>query len=248
MMDRIFPHVAALAIALAAVSCSVFGQTEKQTDTYKDVRIDPGKESVYLEFVKTGTCSNGNYYTSINVGPCEKSSEFDRVYPAVWLRLVNNTRWAIGVSVKKDSPGVQGHLRLSRDLVVTGAVDGAEFDVVYGVETETGCDFHKEAPKDQVCQRRETPVPKLPLPPISSYIFIPAGQSIVYAVERSNLLKYLKMFTLFTYQWEHTKSAFRSIYMPQHRVYFTWYGLEKGLKKESMRDKLKPKDNEARYP
>lgn len=221
-----------LIFLLGFCSLPLIGQDKKSPDTYKTIRIDSKKQSVFLEYVKSGVCFNGNYFTVINVGPCEKKSDSDREYNAVWLRLVNNSRWAIGVKVRKAAPRVEYGLSLTDELTVAAAKDSAEFDVVYSVESETGCDFHIDVPAGQPCARRETTVPVIPLPPMTGMVFVPSGKSVLFAVEENHLKKYLLVLASFTYEWEHTTSSLSNINMPKHTVDFSWYDLETSRKKD----------------
>jgi hypothetical protein len=224
--------ISILVLILQAFAIGAYGKDKRSPDTYKTVRINPQRQSIYLEYVKTGMCFNGNYYTTIRVGPCDRKSELDEEFAAVWLRFVNNTRWAVALEIRKSAPKYERGLMVSKELTVTAADNGTEWDIYYSVDTETGCDFHAEAPKDMVCKRRETPIPDNPRPPLSGTIFVRSGESIVFAVKREHLKKYLLIRTFFSYEWEHTNSSIQSIEMPKHSVDFSWFDLEVSLGKE----------------
>ncbi len=209
-----------------------FSQSKSISDT-NPILIDENKPAIYLEFVRTGVCHNGNYYTTISVGPCEKKSNSDREFEAVWVRLVNNSRWAVSVSVQKSAPLAEYSITLPNKAVVRAAKDKSEFDVIYDIESETGCDFHEEFTPGQPCKRRETPVPDYDRHFISSEIFIPSGHTILYAIDKSHLKKYLTTYVLYSFEWEIGKDGRLSTprFDSQHRVYFSRYDLEVGLKK-----------------
>jgi hypothetical protein len=78
----------------------------------------------------------------------------------------------------------------------------------------------------------EKPIPDNPRPPLSGTIFVRSGESIVFAVKREHLKKYLLIRTFFSYEWEHTNSSIQSIEMPKHSVDFSWFDLEVSLGKE----------------
>lgn len=221
-------------LTILVVSALVVFSQNSINASNNSVLVDEKKTAVYLEFVKTGVCNNGNYLTVIRVSPCEKKSETDQELQAVWVKLVNNTRWAISTDVQKLAiPPLIYPIELSNKQTVTAAKDSAEFDVIYDVESETGCDFGIEAPKGQVCARRETPVPNYNRRGASSTIFIPSGQSIIYAINQEHLKKYLTTYIFYNYEWEISKSGQPSPprYDSQHRLYFSWYDLEAGIKK-----------------
>lgn len=200
------------------------------------VLVDQNKPAIYLEFVKTGVCNNGNYFTVIHVSPCEEKSESDEQFEAVWIRFVNNTRWAVMVDVRKlAAPPVIYPIELSNKKTVSAAKDGAEFDVIYDIESEKGCDFGVKTPIGEPCKRRETPVPDHVRLGVSGNVFIPSGQSIIFAVNWEHLRKYLKVYILYNYEWEISKSGIPSPprYDSQHRVYFWWHDLETGMKNET---------------
>lgn len=207
-----------------------------QTKTVETgVLIKSYKPAVYLEFVKTGVCHNGNYVAVIDADPCEKKSELDQTFNAVWVRVVNNTRWSILLDVQKPTRRSMSYpIELPSKATVTAAKDGAELDLIYDIETETGCDFGVEAPKGKPCARRETTVPDFNRRGMTSSEFVSSGQSIIYAINQDHLKKYLTTYVYFNFDWEVASAG-----MPpprfdvQHRLYFGWYDLELGLKKES---------------
>lgn len=179
----------------------MFAQNKTVNDANKSPLIDEKKNAVYLEFVKTGICNNGNYHTVIRVSPCEKKSELDERFQAVWVRLVNNTRWGILTDVQKMSISpVVSSFDLTDKLTVDAAKDGAELDVIYDIESETGCDFHEETPKGETCKRRETPVPNFYRRAVSGNVFVLSGQSIVFAINQEHLKKYLTTYVLYNYE------------------------------------------------
>jgi hypothetical protein len=158
----------------------------------------------------------------------------DEKFEAVWVRFVNNTRWAILLDVQKlaVSPVVEP-MKLSDVLTVTAAKDGSELDVIYDIEAETGCDFHEEAPIGQPCKRRETPVPAYYRRGVSSKVFVASGQSILYPINQLHLKKYMTTYIFFNYAWEmRGSSTSPPRYEYQHRIYFSWFDLEIGLKSE----------------
>jgi hypothetical protein len=207
---------------------------------------DSTKPPVYLEFVRSGKCTKDP--SNFNFGSLCASKREDAVtFDAAWLRLVNNTRWSIGVTVEKAAternatsvviPSTEftdddGQKAWFGELV---ASNGAEMDVVYKSESETGCDFSKKAPKGQRCFRRETIPSKIPLPALSSDLFISPGQSIVFPINRAHVKEYVNLYVLYNFSWEYSGKQFSHFpnYDSQHRAYFGWFDLEKGILAES---------------
>src|ERR1041385_6062827 len=111
------------------------------TGISKTVRVDQKKPTIYLKFVKTGICRHAESFTVLSENPCQsrrtdiKVDEFD----AVWLRLVNNTRWAIGIDLRNSyvAPVVDG-FELQDKQTVTAVNEGMEVDPRYYVEADHG--------------------------------------------------------------------------------------------------------------
>lgn len=228
---------------LLFTSVQTFSQSKAVNDTNKTVLIDETKPAVYLEFVKTGKCTKDNL--NFNFGNlCESKSKGTYTFDAFWIRLVNNTRWTIGVKVEKGATRANSNavsVESTASVNEKGeteyvakmlAKDGAEMDVVYKAESETGCDFGEEAPKGQICKRRETPLPYIPLPPISSSLFVLSGQAIIFPVNREHIKKYINLYVIYNFEWEYSGKYFQPTphYDLQHRVYFGWFELETAIK------------------
>ena len=217
------------------------------------VLLDPNKAPVYLEFVRSGTCKKD--FSMLNSGDlCSSKQAGLRSFDAVWLRLVNNTRWSVGLRVEKGATEENAFPVVIDSTAFTGndgeklaigkmvAKDGAEMDVVYKSESETGCDFHKKAPKGQICFRRETVPPQIPLPGMSTDLFVAPGQSIVFPVDLAHVKEYVNLYVLYNFSWEysskpHSHSLVSPAYDTQHRAYFGWFDIQKGLGTEKDRRK-----------
>ncbi len=228
---------------IVLLSIGAFSQSNGETNISK--LIDASKPPVYIEFVKTGKCKRG--WSNFNFGDLCSSKELGaKTYDAAWLRLVNNTRWSVGVTVDKgaternSSPVVIDSTTFVDDDGETKAIgkmvadNGAEMDVVYKSEVETGCDFSKPKPKGQSCFRIRAVAPAIPLPPISSDLFVAPGQSIIFPIDRSHVIEYVNLYVLYNFSWEYSGKYFSHFphYDSQHRAYFGWFDLEKGLKAE----------------
>lgn len=225
----------------------LLGQTFSQNEKMQRktaILLDGKKPAVYLEFVKTGKCTmeSGNF----NFGHlCNSKEKFATTFDAFWLRLVNNTRWAIGVTLDKGATEANSK---SVTIDSTAFVDdgetkfigkalannGAEMNVVYKSEAETGCDFHEKTPKGQPCFMINVTPPKIPLPPISSDLLIASSESVIFPVDFSHIKKYVNLYVLYNFEWEYSGQYFSPTpqYDLQHRTYFGWFDLEKGIKQQ----------------
>ncbi len=238
-MSRLYYLIAgfwcvALLALIAPAQSKTASKTTDSKDSYKTVRIDPTKQPVYLEFVKTGTCHNANYYTALRMAPCDKKPfEYnDEEFEAVWLRFVNNTKWALGLETRKSQPRDEEGLMLTEELLVMAANNAAEFDIYYDVRTDTGC--IDEGPLIVGCRKREaTIIPDNPRPPISGRVFVKPGESLVFAVKRVHLAKYLNVLVSYSFEWEHTDTSIQTIIMPRHTVRFGWFGLRIALEQQA---------------
>jgi hypothetical protein len=195
-------------ILIINISFLVFG--------YSLVPGQSSQPSVYLTFEKTGKfellCAN-------------KSQE------GIWLRLHNNTRWAINLDAQpaKNDNSQKSLLRLSDGTEVDGLADGTEVDACYDVEA---------IPLLMTVKKGNTiildsPV-TIPTPKVDFYcsckwragrtqeykgIWISAGSSVLLSVPQKALTKDLMIYTLFNYEWESVSGKVKRD-EPQHKVLF----------------------------
>lgn len=215
---RFRPILFVFFILLLVVS-GCFAQKARVLDTSESVRINKSKPTVYNEFVKIGECSYTETLRVINDKPCDSTrTDIIEKFDAVWIRLINNSKWAIQVDVKNlfIEPAV-GPVTLADKRTKTGTSDGAEVDVIYDVEAETGCDFTEEAPPGQPCKFRDAVAPKISRPGALSSVFVLPGRSLVFAVKREHLNKHLSVFVQYSYEWE-TSEKRTNFEEPGHRV------------------------------
>jgi hypothetical protein len=177
-----------------------------------DVLLDRNKPSIYLTFERRGQRTPRNP---------DESSE------GIWLRLHNNTRWAIstyagsGVSLSKTSfaPLLLFNKRQP------GLLDGVEIDAGYYVDADL--------------QSNISPPKLLRHDSLASEVWLPSGRTLIFSVPREHLGKYLSISVPFQYQWERrpdakaTKISLLSILEedinPTHRVHFYYYQLQRQL-------------------
>lgn len=207
--------------------------------------LDRSKPPVFIEFVRTAVCTKGGGNFN-HGGLCNSKGEFVTTTDIAWLKLVNNTRWAVGLTVDKGAtnnnatPVVIPSTEFTDDdgekawIGKMLADKGAEMDVVYKSEVETGCDFSMPKPKGKSCYMIEAVAPKIPLPSISSDVFVAPGEFILFPLDRTHIKKYVNIYVLYNFSWEYSGKYFRPYphYDSQHRAYFGWFDLEKGIAKE----------------
>jgi hypothetical protein len=199
-------------------------------DTRKTVRIDEKKPTIYLEFVRTGTCRYAQSSTVLSESPCQSNRTDIKVdvFEAVWLRIRNNSRWSI--ELKAGNLYAQFKPFVLQDKrVVSVLPDGFEIDAVYSVEAEQGYE-RIETEKGTEYKFIDVKAPYVAPFSVSARVFLPPGRSLIFAVKREHLTKHLKIFPTYKYEWE-TSEKDSGFDEPRHQVYFSDYKLGKALKK-----------------
>ena len=75
-------------------------------------------------------------------------------------------------------------------------------------------------------------------------VFLPSGRSLILAVKRDYLTKYLNVYVPYVYEWE-TNRGHSSIEEPKHHVYFSWYKLQQALPASDRKTvRRRPEDDE----
>ena len=199
-------------------------------DTRKSVRLVEKKPTIYLEFVKLGTCSRAESFTVLSSSPCESKREDIRIdkFDAVWLRVRNNSRWAIGIKAGNSyvAPMADG-FRLQEGRVVTAASEGVDIDLQYDVEAERGYE-RVETANGTEYQFIDMKAPYIKRLGVFSQIWIPSGRSVIFAVKREYLAKHLMVYLPYRYEWEVSEKE-TGFEEPEHRAYFSWYKFQKAL-------------------
>lgn len=175
------------------------------------VRIDHNKPTVFLEFVKLGVRKQPRGLLPGSEVVAVESSNIE----TVWLRVRNNSRWAIKFRAHEDSLAAGG-AELT-DLPNQGTafvpVKEAELELSYGVEP-----VNAEVPIKANLPRK---LPYTRLYSSVSDVWLLPGTSTTFVVEREELRRNLQVFLPFKYAWEVSVKN-RGYGEPEHRVYFTW--------------------------
>ena len=218
---------------LILVSClPAFGSAQRKhiRDTRKSVRLVEKNPTIYVEFVKLGTCHKAESFTVLSSSPCESKRDDVQIdeFDAVWLRVRNNSRWAIGIRAGNSYvfPMADG-FTLQDGRTVTAASEGVDIDLQYDVEAERGYD-RVETAKGTEYQFIEVKAPYIKRLGVFSQVWIPSGRSAIFAVKREYLAKHLRVYLPYKYEWE-TSQANVGFEEPEHRAYFSWYALQKAL-------------------
>lgn len=229
----------ALLILVLTCTAPAFAQRRQMRDTKNSVRLNDGKPSIYLEFVKAGVCSPSFQTTIESWSPCLSEGEEagrghnDAVraepYDAVWLRVRNNSRWPINFDVLSAYVGpLVDVYKLPDGNLVTSFRDGAEIRVRYRVDGEIVWEW-VEGPNGRESKVVDVKVPIVNrVPTVTSRAWLQPGRSVVFVVRREHLAKHLSVYLPYKYVWDGDQNDMVST-EPQHRVYFSWYKLQKAL-------------------
>ncbi len=228
-----------LLVLVLACTVPVFAQRRQVRDTKNSVRLNAGKPSIYLEFVKAGVCRPSFQTTVETWSPCiaegqdaaRGSDEAVRAepYDAVWLRVRNNSRWPINFDVLSLYVGPMVDVyKLPNGEWVTSFKDGAEIRVRYRVDGEIVWEW-VEGPNGRESKLVDVKVPIVNrVPSVTSRIWLQPGRSVVFVARREHLAKHLSVYLPYKYVWDGDQNDMVST-EPQHRVYFSWYSLQKAL-------------------
>lgn len=228
-LNLMLKYLISLLLVLGSAA-TVTSQRKAVPDTRKSVRVDEKKPTIYLEFVKVGTCRHAESFTVLTENPCQSKRKdiMINTFDAVWLRLRNNSRWSIELKAGNiyPSPKTDGY-DLQDGRAVSGIADSVEMDIEYDVEAERGYE-RVETEKGTEYKLIDVQAPYIKRLGVSYRVFLPPGRSVILAVKREYLAKHLSVFVQYIYEWETSEkdSAFEE---PRHRVYFSYYKLEKAL-------------------
>lgn len=223
-----------VSIILIGFSIAVpsFAQRRDFRDTKNNVRLVRSKPTIYIEFVKAGICEPSHTTTIESWSPClsPNKDEAAESYDAVWLRAHNNSRWAINFDALSSyvKPIVDAY-KLTDGRLVSGIRNGAEIRARYRIEAEVVWEWiDTPGGREYKLVDVKAPIVKRVSPTGTSRVWLPPGRSAVFVVKREHLAKYLMVYLPYKYEWEADQNDFVSS-EPQHRVYFSWYSLQKAL-------------------
>jgi len=200
---------------LSTLMVSGYAQTR---DLAREVppHLSNTKPTVYLTFERAG-----------NREPVHTSES--RL--GIWLRLHNNTKWAINFC----TPGLYLPPRvapryLADDRSVLALKEGVEISICHGVEQIRRYEWNFGPPKG--ARNNSSAKAKRQVGydtgDVSSSTWLPSGTSVVFSVPAEHLSEDLAIFLRFNYEWEFRDRSYTRD-EPEHRVYFRAAELPKKL-------------------
>jgi hypothetical protein len=203
----------ALLIILALCSFIAIASAQKKEPSIakSDVLLSKDKPTLYITFERTGKirlASPRLMVTNVSseradIRTVETNQEESEV---VWLRLHNNTCWAISFPTESLYIGAKTTMiRLSDGRAALAPREGLEVNARYEVEAE-----------------RNSEIVKLPIirrADVMSNTWLAPGHSVTFAVSRDHLAKSLMIYIPFNYEWESGEQD-RGSGEPEHRIYF----------------------------
>lgn len=162
-----------LAFVVSACSVAVVAQVTEPCQVRSGVIRDSSRPSVYLTFEKKGQL--------------DKSSKAE-ASERIWLRLHNNTGWAILIYTQDYyEKSMFAPLRIC-GVANEGLRDGMEIGPLYSIEAAG----------------EKAVVPKIDWGHmiLDPSIWLPSGQSLIFSVPAEHLGKHLRVSISFSYEWE----------------------------------------------
>jgi hypothetical protein len=173
----------------------------------ESISINSNNPTVYLTFEKEGPREP--------IHPSESKQ-------GIWLRLHNNSKWAINFcTLSLYVPPKVAPRRLADGRAVLGLNDGVEINVCHGVEHIATYQWklsRRQKSRNRPATTEEQQV-GYDRGDVFSSAWLPPGSSVVFSVPREHLSKELVIFLRFNYEWEYGDRAVKSN-EPEHRVYF----------------------------
>lgn len=217
-------HLVWLLLSLVASSASA--QTLQRCDTTAGVTIVANKPTVYISFDEVNDSGPATSRLASAGQPSEKlqqqPKERGNQGAFIWLRLHNNTRWAISVPTDSLYVGpVVSPITLCAGRSVLAIRDGRKINVRYELELPSR--------PESIDGKHRHELPTLNRSDVSSTTWLPPGGSVLFSVPREYLGRSSSgIYVPYEYEWEYDDRRFRTN-EPEHRVYFRTFNLPKEL-------------------
>ena len=210
-------------LVLYVLAIAVSAQHKGTCGTEAGILLSKDKPTVYITFERAGQIKPAPVRLAATDIIQERSNDQDNEsIQVVWLRLHNNTRWAINFPTDSLYIGPKiTPIRLCDGRGALGLRTGIEVNARYEVEAVGGFESVRTSNGGLIIN---SPI-DTPKPPIVnrsdmlSTSWLPSGRSVIFSVPREHLAKHLAIYILYNYEWEYGERTFRSD-EPQHRVYF----------------------------
>ena len=195
-------------LVLCSLTSVVFPQQEKSPATGSGAPASKDYPIVYITFERFGKAINPLDTRMAETGEASKPKEKGE---DIWLRLHNNSRWAIGFATDSMYLGKRVSLYRSPEGVgVLGLNDGMEVSIQYQIEEEDG---------------RRVPYGS----DMSFASWLPPGRSVLFSVRRDHLSTGRSIFITFTYEWGKGQ-VYSNNLAPVHRSQYWGYRLQEDAK------------------
>ena len=198
--------LAVLIVCMLTVVC--ISQQVNPPTLGSDVRISKDRPAIYITFEHRGKAINPMDSRLAETGETSKSKEKGEDY---WLRLHNNSRWAVLIPTrslyvgKKVSPFL-----LSDGGSILGLSDGMEVNAHYTVVEDDGRVVPYGGDSD-------------------SESWLPPGRSVIFSVNREHLSKGRSIYIYFNYEWERGE-VYSNNLPAEHRSMYWGYRLREDAK------------------
>jgi len=194
------------------LSCSLANiclpQQVNSSTSADDIRLSKDHPAIYITFERRGKAINPMDSRLAETGETSKSQEKS---DDIWLRLHNNSRWAILFPTWSLYIGKKVSLyRLSDGKSVLGLSDGMEVNAKYQVVENDG----KVVPYGGDSH---------------SSSWLPSGHSVIFSVSREHLSKDRSIYVYFNYEWE-SGQVYSNNLSPEHRSIYWGYRLREDAK------------------
>lgn len=184
------------------------------------MRLVGDKPSLYITFEQVNNPTPTSTRLASASGTSEQPHhERRKNEKVIWLRLHNNTRWAINFPTDSLYLGTAiSPIKLCDGRPVLGLRNGIKIDIRYEL------DFARTR------QKAISELPSLNRSDVFSASWLPSGGSILFSVPREELIDDLMVYVPFKYEWEYGERAFRTD-EPEHRICFRASDLPKNIQR-----------------
>jgi hypothetical protein len=210
-------------LVLALLAMTVSAQQRESCGTKAGILLAKDKPTIYITFERAGKVKPTPIrLAATDTSPGQSDDQNSESIQVVWLRLHNNTRWAINFPTDSLYVGPKiTPIRLCDGRGALGLRTDIEVNVRYEVEAVSGYESVRTSDGGLIMN---SPVDAAKPPVINrsdmfSTSWLPPGGSVIFSVPREHLTERLAIYIPYNYEWEYGERIFRSD-EPQHRVYF----------------------------
>lgn len=211
------------ALALCIFATAALAQDKESCGANADILLLKDKPTIYITFERAGMVKP----PPLRLGATDTLQEIsgghsDEGTQAVWLRLHNNTRWAINFPTDSLYLGTKiTPTRLCNGRGVLGLRSDIEVNARYKMEA-IGNTAVAQTIESGVALNNPIGILKQPVlnrSDVFSISWLPAGGSVIFSVPREHLARQNSIYIPYSYEWEYGERSVKTD-EPQHRVYF----------------------------